>query len=223
MGKEKKKVLPLQTGLYNWALLVSLPPSILPSSPSSTVLTPNPDLEALSSPAARAAGTEHLALLSGDLNLCQGRKGSRWVSGAAMRTLSSGSCTRLPGGLPFLWALGGLLGGRILPDLRWSVATVAPAVLLAALALWLPCVALHPASCRGEAWGPPKFCVGSPRLPCPAQFCASPGALGGGCWGRGGSSAVPSCQYMCWGRADTGGASRGITYLGGLVMLKRSL
>lgn len=219
----KKKVLLPQAGLCNWAVLVSLPPSMLPSSPSSTVLTPNPDLEAPFSPAAGAAGTEHLALLSGDLNLCQGRKGIRWVSGAVMWTLSSGSYTRLPGGLPFLWAPGGLLGDRILPNLRWSVATVAPAVLLAALALWLPCVALHLASCCGEAWGPPELCMWSPGLPCSAQFCASPGTLGRSCWGVGGSSTVPSRQYTCRACADTGGASHGITHLGDWLMLKRSL
>lgn len=52
------------------------------------------------------------------------------------------------------WAPGGLLGDRILPVLCWSVVTAAPMVLLPALSLWLPCVALHPVSCHGEVRGP---------------------------------------------------------------------
>lgn len=156
----EKKVLPPQAGIYDWAVTVSLPPSILPSSPSSTLLTPNPVLEALSSSAVRVGGTEHLELLSGDLNRCQDWKGSQWVSSAAAQTLSSGICPALaqgyPGGLPFCWAPGRLLGDRILPVLRWSVVTVAPVVLLTALALWLPCMALQPTSCHGEVWGPPR-------------------------------------------------------------------
>lgn len=48
----RKKILSPQAGIYSWAVISSLPPSILPSSPISTLLTPNPDLlEALSSPA----------------------------------------------------------------------------------------------------------------------------------------------------------------------------
>lgn len=55
-------------------------------------------------------------------------------------------------GCHFAGLLGGLCGDGdgILPVLRWSVVTVAPVVLLAALALWLPCVALHCASHHGE-------------------------------------------------------------------------
>lgn len=55
----RKKVLPPQAGIYRWAVISSLPSSILPSSPSSTLLTPNPDLETLSSPAVGAGGPEH--------------------------------------------------------------------------------------------------------------------------------------------------------------------
>lgn len=94
-SKGKKKVPPPQAGIYNRAVIFSLPPSILPSSPSSTLLTPNAELEALSSPAARAGGMEHLVLHSGDPNQCQGRKGSWWVSCAAARTLSSDVCPAL--------------------------------------------------------------------------------------------------------------------------------
>lgn len=87
VGK-KIKVLPPQAGIYSWAVISSLPPSILPSFPSSS---PNskPDLEALSSPAVGAGGLEHLALLSGVLIWCRGRKGSLWVSRTAAQTLSS--------------------------------------------------------------------------------------------------------------------------------------
>lgn len=74
--------------------------------------------------------------------------------------------------------LQGSLGGCL------SVATVAPLVLLVALALWLPCVALHPASCHG-VWGSPEHCVGSSGLPCSTHFCASPGPLGGELLGQG--------------------------------------
>lgn len=108
---------------------------------------------------------------------------------------------------------GGLLGDRILPVLRWSVATVALAVLPAALALWLPCVALHPASCRGEVWGPPRALRGvlGAALLCPVLcFTRTPrwGAAGAGAR----ASTLPSLQYTCRGRADTQGASHGITH-----------
>lgn len=47
----RKNVLPPQAGIYSGVVISSLPPSKFPSSPSSTLQTPNPDLEALSSPA----------------------------------------------------------------------------------------------------------------------------------------------------------------------------
>lgn len=87
--RARKKVLPPQAGIYSWAVISSLPPSILSSSASSTLLTPHPDLAALSSPAVGAGGPEHPALLSGILIRCQGRKGSLWVSRSAAQTLCS--------------------------------------------------------------------------------------------------------------------------------------
>lgn len=96
-------------------------------------------------------------------------------------------------GCHFAGLLGGLLGDGILPVLRWSVVTVAPMVPLAALALWLPCMALHCASHHGEVWGSPEHCMGSSGLPCSAQFCASPGPLGGELLGQG---REPTCSRL---------------------------
>jgi len=105
---KKKIILPPRAGIDNWAVIFSLPPSILPSSPSSILLTPNPELEALPRSAMRAGGTEHLVLPSGDLNRCRGRRGSQQVLCAAVRTLSRDFCPALApcyrGGMPFCWA-----------------------------------------------------------------------------------------------------------------------
>lgn len=102
---QEKNVLPQQAGIHSWAVISSLPPSILLSSPSSALLTTNPDQEALSSPAVGAGGPEQPLLLSGVLIQCQGRKGSLWVSCAAAQTLSSDIFPALappcPGGLMF--------------------------------------------------------------------------------------------------------------------------
>lgn len=85
----KKKVLPSQAGIYSWEVISSLPPFILPFSPSSIFLTPSPDLEALSSLAVGAGDPEHPVLLSGVLIRCQDRKGSLWVSCTTAQTISS--------------------------------------------------------------------------------------------------------------------------------------
>lgn len=95
------------------------------------------------------------------------------------------------------------------PALLWSMVAVASAALPAALALWLPCVlrTLPPAR---PGLGSPEPCLGSLGLPCPAQLRASPGPLGGSCWGRAGSQRAPASPVPCWGRADTQGASHGV-------------
>lgn len=91
----RKNVLPPQAGIYSGAVISSLPPSKLPSSPSSTLQTLTWKLFRL----------EHPALLSGVLIQCQGRKGSLWVSCTAAQILSSDIFPALappcPGGLMF--------------------------------------------------------------------------------------------------------------------------
>lgn len=75
---------------------------------------------------------------------------------------------------------------------------VASVALPAALALWLPCV-LHTLPPARPGLGSPEPCVGSLGLPCPAQLRASPGPLGGSCWGRAGSQRAPASPVPCWG------------------------
>lgn len=160
----KKKVLPPQVGIYNWAVILFLPPSTLPSCPGAALRTPDPEREALSSPM-RERVTRRI------LRCCVGTS----ISAGAGKALGRSRVLQ-PGPSPVTFARpshrGTQEGSRGAP--RWQDFTClalvsgdrGPRGAAGALALWLPCVALHPASCRGQVWGPPSAAWG-PRG-CPA-------------------------------------------------------